>query len=236
MRSKLIVSLIVAGIFGVGYGLYYLAHHRPASFPEPAGTAPVPVSAPATGAAARPVSAATSAEVQSFRAAPPVERVKAFYRAESARVGEVDADPKLTEERLTAVAQELQPAEISWLKEQALDGKQNADARFFAAYLLALGAQEAAMPGLKEIASAPIAKSKREGEEDLARQIRAQAIEGLCRMPDKVAARDAVMDVEQKQNDEFLRDRAHRCLYALASGKPIEEQDKEAAGKLLYGK
>lgn len=207
-------------MFLVGGCLYYLAHHR-SSFPEERDPAPI----------SKPV----SQEVQTFRAAPRVERVEQFYKAESARVGEVDPDPTLTEERLRAVASELSAEEINWLKLRALSAKENADARFFAAYLLALSQKDEALPALKEIASTPLPNSKNQGEVELGRQIRAQTIEGISQLKSKAEARDALLDIEQAQTDEFLRDRAHRALYALSSGKPVEQQDKEGMGKLLYG-
>ncbi|MGZ3713579.1 MAG: hypothetical protein ACXVBE_17570, partial [Bdellovibrionota bacterium] len=189
MRSKLLVSLIVAGIFAVGGGLLYLAHHR-SSFPEEQASAPVSVPA-------RPI----TEEVRKFRAAPPVERVKEFYKLESARVGAVDPDPKLTEQRLKDVAAELSAEEIVWLKAQVMNEKEGADARFFAAYLLALSNKDDALPALKEIALSPLPNSKDQGTMDLARQVRAQAIEGICKFSQKSEARDAAMDIEQKQND-----------------------------------
>lgn len=219
MRSKLIVSFVLLAMFGVGYGLYYLAHHRPASFPTPA-----PETKPVTP------------DVQSFRSSKPVERVQAFYQNESARIGDTDLDPKLTEQRLRAIAEELQVSEIEWLQQRALNVKENPDARFFAAYLLALGKQEAALPALKAVALAPMPKSKNDRALDIERQIRGQSIEGLSKLPNKRAAEEALMDVQQGVQDEFLRDRAHRGLYSVATGKPIEEQDREAAGKMLYGK
>jgi hypothetical protein len=224
MRSKLLVSLILIGVFGFGAGLYYLAHNR-TSFPEGSASAPVSV-------LAKP----PTPEVQKFRAAVKVERVKEFYKAESARVGQVDPDPKLTEERLRNVAAELSAEEINWLKIQALSAKEAADARFFAAYLLALSNKDDALPALKEIASTPLPLGKDQGEIDLGRQIRAQTIEGISKFAHKSEARDALLDIEQAQKDEFLRDRAHRGLYALATGKSVEDQDKEAMGKLLYKK
>lgn len=230
MRSKLIASCIIAGIFLVGGCLLYMAKHRPQGVEqmeqwEPgkgAPTAPAPASKP------------VSQEVEKFRAKKPLERVKEFYQAESKRIGAVDPDPKLTEERLRAVAAELQPAEVQWLESRALDTKEEADARFFAAYMLALSQEEVAVPAMKAIALTPIPNSKNEGVVALERQIRAQATEGLSKIPNKALARDSLLDVEQGAKDEFIRDRAHRGLYALQSGKSIEDQDKEGLGKLLY--
>jgi hypothetical protein len=232
MRSKLIVSLIIAGVFLVGGCLLYLAKHRPANVEqmeqwEPGKGAP---QAPAPAAPAKPV----SREVEKFRAQPPLERVKEFYQAESARIGAVDPDPKLTEERIRAVAAELKPEEVLWLEARAVDTKEAADARFFAAYMLALSQEEVAVPAMKAIALTPIRPGKHEGAVELERQIRAQATEGLSKVADKALARDALLEVEQGTNDEFIRDRAHRSLYAVETGKSVEDQDKEAMSKLLY--
>ena len=164
-----------------------------------------------------------------------VERIKKVYQEESQRIGQVDSNPALTEKRLSDVASGLSQEECVYLRDQALDERAQADGRFFATYLLALSAKPEAFGSLRDIALAEIPASKNQGVIELERQIRAQAIEGLSRMRDNLSARDALLDRIEK-SDEFLRDRAHRGLYAWQTGKPIEEQDKEALDKVLYKK
>jgi hypothetical protein len=172
------------------------------------------------------------AEVQAFRAATPLKRVQEFYLQESQRVGKVDPDPSLTQRRLTGVAHELNAEEIAWLSKQALDRKTDGDARFFAAYLLALSDQPQAIGSLSQIALSAIPASKNERTTAEERMIRGQAVEGIAHNCKQEGAREALLDVVEKQNDEFLRDRAHRALYTCATGKTLEEQDKEALKKL----
>lgn len=202
------------------------------------GEAPTPLEsllasdpAPAPSAPARATKAA-----EEFRAAAKETRLEAFYQSESRRIGAVDADPAATQARLEAVAGELAPEEMLWLKGRALSTQTGSDARFFAAYLLALAPGEASLAALREIALSPVPPHKNQGLVELERQIRAQAVEGISRKRDSNAARDALLDVVEKQDDEFLRDRAHRGLHAWQTGRPVEAQDKEALGKVLYGK
>jgi hypothetical protein len=192
----------------------------------------------APGASKAPIAAPSIAippEVEAFKKAPPVTRVQDFYESESKRIGAMDPDPKLTQARLELVAAELSPEEVKWLAGTALNAKENGDGRFFATYLLALGRSAEGTSALRQIALTEIPKSKNKGLEELERQIRAQATEGLGHSCDVAGARDALLDIVEMQLDEFIRDRAHRALYQCRTGKPVEEQDKEALDKLLYG-
>lgn len=149
-----------------------------------------------------------------FRDQTPVKRLEAFYASEGARIGKKDKDPKLTEKRLAEAARDLNKEEIRWLKKEAL-GKDPADERLFAAYLLALQAEVGPMV---ELALTAMPDSKK--NEDVERSVRQQAVEGLARLCAKdPAARDALLDVVEKQADEILRELAHRGLYGCR-GKP----------------
>ena len=77
-------------------------------------------------------------------------------------VGRVDPDPKATQKRLEENARELSPEEIRWLELQAADFKNDADARFFAAYMLGLSHREAAIEALGRLALSPIPATKNE--------------------------------------------------------------------------
>lgn len=171
---------------------------------------------------------------EQFRSDKPMKRVVDLYKSESKRIGAVDPDPESTQKRLEVFAAELNSEEMVWLKKQSLDPKSEGDARFFAVFLLALNPNS--MGQLKEIASTKIPKNKNQGIVELERQIRAQAIEGISRKCGDKLAEEAILDVMEKQNDEFLQDRGHRSLYAWRTCKPIEEQDKDALSRLQYGK
>ena len=218
-RSKWLVSFVIASPFVVGYGLFYLAHHT---------ERPSPAQLEAAQAAVRPA----SPEVQQFRGETPVKRVEQLYNAESERVGKIDPDPKATQERLKALSAELTPEEYAWLKERALNRKEPADARFFSTYLTGLSPQSAALPALREIAVTPLPKLKSESQLDIEKQIRALATEGISRMCKNGAAREALLDVEHTHEDEFLKDRAHRALYAFHTCTDIEASDRAAMEKV----
>lgn len=219
-RSKWVTSVLV--LAAVGAGTWFLLRREAA--PE---AAKAPIAAP---------SIPIPPEVEAFKKAKPVTRVQDFYESESKRIGAVDPDPKLTQSRLELVAAELNPEEVRWLTGTALNTKENGDGRFFATYLLALGRSPETTAALRGIALLEIPKRKNKGLEELERQIRAQATEGLGRSCDLPGARDALLDIVEMQLDEFIRDRAHRALYQCRTGKPVEAQDKEALDKVLYGK
>lgn len=193
-------------------------------------SSPSPVAAPL-------VAPATTAHVPSpapapaLPAAPPMKRVMDLYEAESQRVGKVDPDPALTEKRLTAAAKELSPEEFRWLGEQALDTRNEMDARFFATYLTALGRSEAGVATLCKISLSKVPKSKNEMRMQEERALRMQAVEGLSRNCAILAAKDCLLDTVGVE-DEALRDRAHRALYACQTGKRIEDADKAALEQL----
>jgi len=193
-----------------------------------------------TGSALTPDGTAAAIDLQeekeAFQQAPKGKRLEEFYKKESARVGSVDPNPKLTEQRLAAVASALSLEELDWLRDQALARNKEGDARFFSAYLIALAPGEVAVPALRSLALSPVPKDKNTAFVELERQIRGQAVEGLSRAKGNPAARDALLDVISQQEDEFLRDRAHRGIHSWTTGKPIEQQDQEALGKLLYEK
>lgn len=227
--SKWPVRLIVGGVLLVAGGLLFVlfVEKRPM-----VSTASGPVAASPAVSPAKP---ASQAALQ-FRTQPPIQRVQSFYESESARVGAVDPDPKATEARLSEIAQELAPDEIDWLKARVLNEKEPADARFFAVYLVALSRQPGAVAALREIALSPIPDQKKnQAAAETKRMIAAQGTEGLSRHCGSRDAQDALLDVQERQTDEFVRDRAHRGLYALAQCQAVESGDKKAIGELLYG-
>lgn len=194
--------------------------------PLPSEVPPSPPAAATTAFADAATSTATA-----FGTAKPLERVVKLYEAESKRIGQVDPDPALTEERLSTAAKDLNAEEIAWLAAQALDEKNEMDARFFAAYLAALARSPSAVAALKSIAAAPLPKTKNEMRFAEERALRMQAVEGLSRNCKVGTAKDDLLELVAVQ-DEGVRDRAHRALYACQTGKKIEDGDKEALEKL----
>ncbi len=224
MRTKFIVSIL--GLLLVMGGAFFF-------FRRPLAEAPL-VSAPALAPVAAPVSPALAA----FRAEPPRKRVMELYERESARVGKVDPDPKATQKRLEEVARELKPEEISWLEAQAIDPAVEMDARFFAVYLMGLSSQGSAVQALYRVAMKPVPVTKNERRDSEERAQRMSAVEGMCtpencKLPE---ARDQLKEIIALAQDEMVRDRAHRCLYACQYGKPVAEQDKEALRRIRQAK
>ena len=158
------------------------------------------------------------------------------FRVEAEKIGRVQADPVATEQKLVELARTIPTEQLIFLQGLALSDTASGDERFLAAYLLAKRETEDAIPFLRAVALSPVKEQKNIGLVELDRQIRAQSIEGLGKQRKAPSARDAILDVVQGQADEFLRDRGHRALYEWQTGKPIEEQDKDALSKLLYEK
>jgi len=219
--TKWLASFLVLGLLLIGGALFFW-RGSPATLPGPVVVAaPAAVTIPAAPAPA-------------FAAGPPMKRVMDLYESESKRVGQIDPDPKATQKRLEESARQLTGEEIRWLETQARDSKNDADARFFAAYMLGLSHAEEAVAALQEIAVSPVPPSHNERLQEQERALRASAIEGMslsCK-EHPVPVKDGLTDVISRQNDEFLRDRANRGLYACQFGKSIEAQDKEALQKL----
>lgn len=216
--SKWLLSLLALLLLGgAGFFLFFRGSETP-----PADTSLSALQSPAPAAAPAP---------SPFPSAPPMKRVMDLYEAESKRIGQVDPDPALTEKRLRAAAKELNPDEVAWLGDQALDPENSMDARFFATYLAALGSSEAGVATLRRIALSPVPPSKNERRVEEERVLRMQAVEGLGRSCALTSAKDSLLDVVSAA-DEIVRDRAHRALYACQTGKRIEDADKAAIQKL----
>ena len=116
---------------------------------------------------------------KSFRDEEPMKRIMDLYERESRRVGKIDSDPKGTEKRLEESARELTDEELRWLESQAVDIRNDADARFFAAYLMGLSHRQASVVALGRIALLPLPASKNPRIIEQERAFRASAVEGL---------------------------------------------------------
>jgi hypothetical protein len=221
--TKWLASFCLIGLLLAGAAFFYLSGK----------SAPIVASSSAV-VAQPPTTVPPEPAPLPFKVGPPMKRVMDLYESESKRVGQIDNDPKGTQKRLEESARELSPEEIRWLETQAGDRKNDADARFFAAYMMGLSHKVEAVEGLGRIAVSPIPPTKVDRLAEQERVFRASAIEGMslaCKeFP--VAVKDGLTDVIARQQDESLRDRANRGLYACQFGKSIESQDKEALQKV----
>lgn len=215
-RSKFVSILGILLLMAVG-ALFF--------FRKPEASPP----APAVEAATTVLT--STAIATSVSTSKPMERVIALYETESKRIGRVDPDPALTEKRLTEAAGKLSREEIEWLGQQGLDEKNEMDARFFATYLAALAHSGAAVGTLRQIATRPIPRTKNEMRFAEERALRMQAVEGLAHNCKLEGATDSLMEIVAVE-DEAVRDRAHRALYACQTGKKLEDGDREALEKL----
>jgi hypothetical protein len=227
MRTKWLTSLVLGGLLLVGGAFLIFPRKNPTEVRPHAEAA-----APPSGVS-KSTAAVTNA-APSFHDGVPMQRVMELYERESRRVGQIDPDPKATQKRLEEDARELQPAEIRWLEGQGADLKNDADARFFAVYLLGLSHQQEAVGALGRLALSTIPKSKNDRLVEQERAFRASAVEGLSHLCGDFAqdVKDHLLNIVSLQRDEFLRDRANRGLYTCQYGKPMEDQDREALEKL----
>lgn len=166
--------------------------------------------------------------------------LKEFVHNESARVGEVDDHPELTELKLKDYAYALTKEECGELAAMVLDQKTQADQRLLAAYLLSEVQGEQAIPALSKIALSKIPATPNERANDEERSFRALAVEGLGKIISSKDAEKVLREVASPsaQPDAFLNDRAERALYGIQKGSSHEPeiQDKEALEKIMKGK
>lgn len=155
------------------------------------------------------------------------------FSAEVAKIGQIDPNPSATAEALLALARSLDKSSLEWLRGVALDDSKNGDDRFFAAYLLAENGGQDSLNFLREVALSKIPPAKAAGQKELERQIRAQVTEGLGKNRSSEYARHVLEQVAVEQDDPFLRDQAHRALHEWKTGERIEDQEKDAIGKVL---
>ncbi len=158
------------------------------------------------------------------------------FLEEKAKIAQIDKDPQATELRLRALANSFSDEEAKWLQEKALSLELEGDESFLAAYLLAQATSSASLPALRAIALTPIPKTNDPRNRDLEQQKRSIAMEGLSKYCGNPVAKATLEEAAKMQNDDFLRDRASRSGYALEHCKNVEDQDKGALEKVLYGK
>lgn len=115
--------------------------------------------------------------------------IKIWLRQEAELVGQVDPDPEETQSRLKDHADKFSPAELSALRDAALNIELTGDERFLAVYVLGLSNHSRALELLKDIGQAqvPNLQSDREYSDEFS--IRAHALEAVVR---RLPPRDSV--------------------------------------------
>jgi hypothetical protein len=227
MRTKWLASFVLLGLLLLGGASFF--------WPRPAQVSPEPRPVSLAAPAATPSLLPTPLEsAKSFKNGEPMKRVMELYASESQRVGKIDKDPKATEARLEEDARELTPEEVEWLGKQATDIKNDGDARFFAEYMVGLSHQEAAVKVLAAIAVSPEPVTKNDRLLQQEQAFRASAVEGLSHNCKEFPAqvKSSFLDVVSRQQDEMVRDLAHRGLYACQTGKRLEDQVEQALQKV----
>lgn len=161
--------------------------------------------------------------------------LKDFLAKESVRIGQIDEDPDATERRLKTYAGGISLPEAKQLAALAVDRKREGDERFLAAYLLSHGGTSSVREALRALARSPMPEVVGERERDLERGIRALAIEGLARDPDRAQADKFLAEAGRAVQDTFLADTAERARQGVKKGDvdAVETQQKEALQQVL---
>jgi hypothetical protein len=119
------------------------------------------------------------------------EKFAKQFEEEASRVGQLDSDPKATEDHLKEWARGFGVQDLHRLSQIASDKKRNGDDRFLAVQLLGWSGQSEALPLLEKIAVEPVPQAKDERTASFELAIRALAIESISEVG--------------RRNDQLLR-------------------------------
>ncbi|HEY1078701.1 MAG TPA: hypothetical protein VGE46_01320 [Bdellovibrio sp.] len=168
----------------------------------------------------------TLATVGAFTTEPDQEKRQAafqeWFQLESKELERSSADPKIQEQRLTAIAQKLNAAELSYLKNQTLAESSSANARILSVYTLSL-APEVTGSVLEDISTAPLKyvgeQQTHSPEEALSMQeksLRRMALDSLFKRAETdLDQREKLKRIVSQIPDPALRDYAEKRLKSL---------------------
>jgi hypothetical protein len=161
-----------------------------------------------------------------------VQQFKSEFRQEVSQIGRVQTDTEAVENRLQAVARQMEPEHRNYLKMILNSEKSNGDERAMAIELLTRNQTPEAAEILKNYSLSDSTTGNLKSGEDII--FKAQAIEGLAGYQDRELAISYLNEIGQKTNYSFLQDRVRRAQSALKNeGPAIETQDLEALRKIV---
>lgn len=168
----------------------------------------------------------TLATAGAFTAEPDQEKRQAAFRQwfefEAKELEKSSSDPKIQEQRLTGIAQKLNAAEVTYLKNQTLGESSSANARILSVYTLSL-APEVTNSALEEISTAPLRydgeHQTHSPEETLSMQekaLRRMALDSLfMRAQTDLEQREKLKRIVSQIPDPALREYAEKRLKSL---------------------
>lgn len=161
-----------------------------------------------------------------------IQQFKSEFKQEVSQIGQVQADTETVENRLQAIARQMEPAHRDYLKLVLMNEKSNGDERAMAIELLTRNQTAEAAEILKNYSLSDSASGNLKSDEDIV--FKAQAIEGLAGYQDRNLAISYLNEISQKTNYSFLQDRVRRAQAVLKNeGPTIETQDLEALKKIV---
>ncbi len=161
-----------------------------------------------------------------------VQQFKSEFKQEVAQIGQVQSDTEAVENRLQAIARQMEPAHRDYLKLVLMNEKSNGDERAMAIELLTRNQTAEAAEILKNYTLSDSTTGNLKSGEDIV--FKAQAIEGLAGYQDRNLAISYLNEISRKTNYSFLQDRVRRAQSALKNeGPTIETQDLEALKKIV---
>lgn len=161
-----------------------------------------------------------------------VQEFKSEFKTEVTQIGRVQTDTEAVENRLQAIARQMEPAHREYLKLVLLSEKSSGDERAMAIELLTRNQTQEAAEILKNYTISDSSNGNLKSDEDIV--FKAQAIEGLAGYQDRNLAISYLNEISRKTNYSFLQDRVRRAQAALKNeGPTIETQDLEALKKIV---
>jgi len=162
-----------------------------------------------------------------------LQQFKSEFKYEVAQVGKTTQDAGAVENRLQSIARQLEPEHIQYLSQVLIDHDGAGDEQAMAVELLSRNQTPQAEALLKDFVIADLnAQEPRHLEQKVI--FKAQAIEGIAGMEDKISARKHLDEIIQKSLHSFLIDRAQRAKAQLDGQlRSLESQDNEALKKLI---
>ena len=156
------------------------------------------------------------------------------FKVESEKIGQVDANPESTHNRLKNWAILLSKADLVKLKKMALNPQSPQDDRALSVYLLSLSNREESLSELGDIARNPIPDNPNPRIKEFELILRRQAVEGLVRPEQKALSVSELKNTIEHSAEPWIVDGSQRGLLSLEGQvEPIQTQDEKALEKLL---
>jgi len=161
-----------------------------------------------------------------------IESFKKEFSREVLEVGRLQSEPDRVEERLQALAKQLNIEQMDYLFNVMMNSEINGDDRSLAVELMSLNTSVEAHLRLKNFIAHENFSFKDRIDFEIA--LRAQAIEGLLNCSDKNVVVSSLNELKGNTKYSLLSDREERALaYINGTAPSLQDQDNAALKKLI---